>query len=69
LSCGCSLLASVPRLLAHHPIQSDGLRRQRRAQDEPQDESGRESAELDAWARDVVDLFLNGCRSGMRANK
>jgi hypothetical protein len=25
------------------------------------------SAELDAWARDVVDLFLNGCRGGVRA--
>ena len=24
------------------------------------------SAELDAWARDVVNLFLNGCRGGVR---
>ena len=25
------------------------------------------SAELDAWARDVVNLFLNGCRGWVRA--
>ena len=27
------------------------------------------SAEIDAWARDVVNLFLNGCRGGVRANR
>ena len=26
------------------------------------------SAELDAWARDVVNLFLNGCRGCVRAS-
>ena len=25
------------------------------------------SAEIDAWARDVVNLFLNGCRGWVRA--
>jgi hypothetical protein len=27
------------------------------------------SAELDAWARDVVNLFLNGCRGWVSAKK
>jgi hypothetical protein len=27
------------------------------------------SAELDAWARDIVHLFLNGCQGGVRAKR